>query len=214
LSVRRLKKVKPVQNIPIAKQQSKFKLNITKQMIYNLTVYLFVFVAITAVVNFSALYFKRELGIDEKIIGGIMLGGQLIAFPLTILAGKIAKKMGIKRALQACLIVWIIGLVVMSNATSILHVCIVVFIISFVIGSTPSLIRAHFSLLVDDKNMSEQFGYYGIANKSGSILSPLIVSLSISTFGSIRDVYVVLIVMMAVAIMVSFKLKELDARNS
>jgi UMF1 family MFS transporter len=138
----------------------------------------------------------------------IMLAGQLLAFPLTILSGKMAKKFGILNTIRYCLIVWGIGLVCLVFAKTVIHVGIIVFIFSFVIGSTQSLIRAHFSTIINTNRISEYYGYYGVSNKTGALISPLLVTLSIEILGSIRYVFSVIFILILIGYIITNKLER------
>ncbi|MBP8892562.1 MAG: MFS transporter [Saprospiraceae bacterium] len=183
-----------------------FKLS--KEIIYSLVIYFIVFLSTTAIINFSTLFFNKELHIEEKTIGMIMLAGQLLAFPLTILSGKMAKKFGILNTIRYCLIVWGIGLVCLVFAKTVIHVGIIVFIFSFVIGSTQSLIRAHFSTIINTNRISEYYGYYGVSNKTGALISPLLVTLSIEILGSIRYVFSVIFILILIGYIITNKLER------
>lgn len=186
----------------------KTKYVLSKNKLISLFIYLIIFIGISSLINFSTLYFKKELDISEKLLGVIMLFGQLIAFPLTIVMGNIAKKYSVKIMIQASIIIWIIGLIVMFFATNIFHIILVVLIFSFVIGTTPSLLRAHYSFDIDEKKMSEQYGYYAIANKSGGVIAPLIVSTLLLINNNMKYIYVIVLVLMVFALFLTFYLKD------
>lgn len=209
ISVYLLKKVSNNhENLETESKKNILALKVPKEIVFSLVIYFIVFVATTAVINFSSIYFNKELQIEQKTIGAIMLAGQLLAFPLTILSGRVAKRLGIVNTIKICLIIWCLGLFAMAFSKTVTHIGIVVFIFSFVIGSTQSLIRAHFSNVVENINISENYGYYGISNKAGSLLSPLLVSTSISLTGSIRYVFFVIIAIIIIGLLMTNKLEK------
>lgn len=207
LSVYMLKHVK--KGTQISKQPFKFMMP-DRITILNLFIYLVIFVAISSTVNFSSTYFKQELHIDEKIVGGIMLMGQVLAFPLTIFMGNLAKKYRIKQILQISILIWILSMILLYFANSVSHIVAVVVLLSFVIGTTPSLIRAHFALTVKNENMSEQYGYYGVANKSGSVFAPLIVTTVLAFSNNFKTVYLIIFILLLLTFILSYFIKQDD----
>lgn len=182
-------------------------IKLPKEFIPILLIYFIVFLGTTAIVNFSSLFFNKELLITETRVGAVMLGAQVLAFPLTILFGKIAQMKGIVKTLRLCIVIWCIGILAMYFSKTLVHIIFVAFIFSFIIGSTQSLIRAHYSNLVKG-NISEMFGFYGMSNKLGAVLSPLLITLSVSTTGSIRNSFFIIFILMLVALILSKFLKE------
>lgn len=78
LSVYLLKKAGQSDTLTIAteKTNKRYKfLKPSKEIIYSLLIYFIVFLSTTAVINFSTLFFNKELHIEERTIGMIMLAG-------------------------------------------------------------------------------------------------------------------------------------------
>jgi UMF1 family MFS transporter len=180
---------------------------IRKELLPYLMVYFVIFVSIATLLHFSSIYFKEELGISQNIVGGIMLAGQILAFPLTVYAGKLANKLGTFKVIRYSLLVWCFGLLIMALSSTVFHVITAMVVLACVIGSTQSLIRSHYSSLVVE-NVNESYGFYGMANKSGYLLAPLLVTLSTALSSNMRIAFVVIFCLLAVAFWISGKVNE------
>lgn len=164
--------------------------------------------AVAAVMYFTPIYLSNELALDIKTIGGLMLGGQLLAFPITIFMGKLANKIGRIRTLRIGLIIWVFSIIGLAFAQSLTHVIVVIVGLSFVIGSTQAILRAHFASRVDVDKSGEGLGFYAVAQKSASVIAPLLMATSALTFGSLRPSFLVLAALLLVAFIFATRLSE------
>lgn len=176
--------------------------------IADLFIYWIIADCVAAVMYFAPLFVKENLGISIKMVGMLLLATQLIAFPATILMGKLANRYGRLIIIRIGLLIWGLSLGGLFMATSLPHVIAVMFGIAFVIGSTQSILRSHFASRVDLDNSGEGLGYYAVAQKSASIISPLMIGGIIMLTGSIRWSFLGLAVLIIVAFVLSFGLDK------
>jgi MFS transporter, UMF1 family len=158
---------------------------------------------VAGVMYFLPLFLKQEIHLEMKVIGALLLGGQLLAFPLTFLVGKIANRVGRVRGIRGGLIVWGLGLIALSVSSTISHVVVVLIALAFVVGSTQALLRADFANRVSREASGEGLGYYAIAHKSASVISPAIVAASVALTGSLRGGFVALSALVVAALLAS-----------
>lgn len=163
---------------------------------------------VAAILYFAPIYLRSELGLSMTIIGGILLVGQLIAFPATILMGWLAGRVGRINTIRIGLVVWAIGLTGLYFASSVQHVVAVFLLLSLVVGSTQALLRAHFSDRVEASLSAEGLGFFAIAQKSASVLAPLLVVATTHFTGSIGPAFVTLAILLVLALVLSGQLKE------
>lgn len=176
-----------------------------------LTIYWLIADCVATVMYFAPLYMKTELGLSLKVVGGLTLGAQVIAFPLTILMGRLATVLGILTTIRLSLGIWIVCLLGLALANNLIHVVLVMCGLSVVIGSTQALLRAQFASRVGTMDSGESMGYYAIAQKSSSIIAPLIVIAMSTVFNSLRASFFVLTLLIGVSIILSMRLPKSTA---
>lgn len=129
---------------------------------------------IGTVVFFTAIYASHELHLTARSIGLLLVGVQVAAFPATWLVSRIASKIGINLVLCLCGVVWLAVLMLLSLRVSFGGLVVAAILTACVIGSTQSLMRAQFSLIVESGKASEMFGWYAIASESAAVIGPLL----------------------------------------
>lgn len=165
----------------------------------HLFVYWIIADCVAALIYFVPLYLQSELLLSMNLVGGIILGAQLLAFPLTILMGRLAIKIGRIKTIQVSLFIWIATLLGLFFATSVTHVLIIALLMSFVIGSTQAILRAHFASRIHEEKSGEGLGFYAVAQKSASVISPLLVGLTITLTGNLRPAFLILTLLVVIA---------------
>jgi UMF1 family MFS transporter len=172
----------------------------------HLVIYWVIADCVAAIMYFAPLFVNRELGIGTRAIGALLLATQLLAFPLTMLSGKVANRVGPLKTIRLALIIWIIALLGLFFAKSVVHVAAIMIPIAFVIGSTQAILRAHYAMNVAQHSAGEGFGFYAIAQKSAAVLSPALIALIITLTGKIRLAFIVLAFLLLVTFFLVNKL--------
>lgn len=173
-----------------------------------LLIYWIISDCVAAILYFVPLYAQREIGVGTSTTGALMLAALILAFPLTVLVGKLSNRIGHVKTIRIGLVLWCFVLLGLLVAHSIIPLVLVMIPFAFVVGSTQAIMRAHFASRIERESSSEGFGFYAIAQKSASILSPLLVGLVITMTGVMRPAFAVLIALVVIAFFASFKLPE------
>lgn len=161
-----------------------------------------------AVLYFTPLYMREEIGLDTRQLGIIVLGTQLLAFPLTVLMGRVANRLGVVKTIRLSLIIWLAGLTGLYFARSITSLIPALLCLALVFGSTQALMRAHFASRLSKERSGEGFGFFAVAQKSASVFAPgLIAGLSWAT-GSLRPTYLAVAFLIAIAFVLSRRMPE------
>lgn len=134
----------------------------------------FISEGIDIVIYFTSLYAESEFGLDTLTIGKLLLLVQLLAFPLTWIITRNVRRLGIKRVLNATLVIWVVVVIGMILSQSIIHLVVFTVLTSFVIGSTQSILRGEYSRYIPDVRSGEHFGLFSILTRMANILGPLI----------------------------------------
>lgn len=173
-----------------------------------LAIYWIIADCVAAVMYFAPLHITQNVGLGLTTLGGLMLGGQLLAFPLTVFSGRIAKKIGVVRAIRVSLLVWVLSLFGLYYAHNVAHVILVMIGLATVLGSTQALLRSHFAARISVHRSGEGMGFFAIAQKSASLVAPILVGIVAALTGSIRPAFGVLGALMLTAIVLAARLPE------
>lgn len=163
---------------------------------------------VAAAVYFLPLYLQQELKIEIKTVGMLLLGAQILAFPATIFMGKIANKIGRIRTIKISLLVWGLSLFLLFFAKGVKDIIPIMVMVSFVIGSTQAILRAHFATRVTVDKSGEGLGFYAVAQKSASIISPALIILVTTITNSIRPAFFVLFLLVAAGFLLAPQLNK------
>lgn len=178
----------------------------------DIVVYWLIADSVGAVMYFTPLYMREELQIDTKQLGMLVLGMQLVAFPLTVMMGRVASRLGVTRTIRASLLVWLVGLTGLYFARTVLQLLPALALLALVVGSTQALLRVHFALRLSNDRSGEGFGFFAIAQKSASIAAPALVAVLSWATGSLRPTYIGVAILVAVAYGLSRRMS--DARRT
>jgi len=140
---------------------------------------------IRAIILFTSIYASNSLHLSDRAIGGWLLLTQLLAFPSRFLVSSLTRRLGILKALAACVGIWILVLVLLIQ-TKVVMFGLIALLTALVIGTTQSLTRAQYSVHVAPLRASEMFGWYSIATESASIAAPIVFGVISGLFHSQR----------------------------
>jgi len=141
-----------------------------------------------------AVIFGTEIGIGQDHLIGAILGVQLIGIPFTLLFGKIASKITVKRAIYIGLIVYTLISIGGYFMQSALHFWMLAIAVGMVQGGTQALSRSVFGQLTPKKKSAEFFGFFDVSQKFSGILGPLLFGLISQIAGSSRLSIIALVV--------------------
>ena len=141
-----------------------------------------------------AVIFGTEIGIGQSHLIGAILAVQLVGIPFTILFGKLALKITVKRAIYLGLIVYTlisIGGYFMQTAR---HFWLLAIAVGMVQGGTQALSRSMFGIMTPKKKSAEFFGLFDVSQKFSGVLGPALFGVIAQFTGSSRLSIVSLIV--------------------
>ena len=84
----------------------------------------------------------------------------------------------------------------------------ILIMVSFVIGSTQAILRAHFATRVTIDKSGEGLGFYAVAQKSASIIAPLLIILVSTITNSIKPAFLVLFLLVIIGFMLAPQLNK------
>ena len=141
-----------------------------------------------------AVIFGAEINIPQAHLIGSILAVQFIGIPFSILFGRLAGRMGTKRAIFLGLAVYTgisIGGYFIQTA---LHFWILAVLVGFVQGGTQALSRSLFGTMIPKSRSAEFFSFYDVSSKFAGIIGPFVFGIVGQMTGSSRLSVVALVV--------------------
>jgi UMF1 family MFS transporter len=142
---------------------------------------------IQTIIIMATVFGKAELGLESSHLIGALLLTQFIGFPGSILYGKLAAKLGSKKALLAG-IAGYLGVVLYAwRMTETWQFWILAGAVGVLQGGVQAISRSFYSVLIPPEHASEYFGFFSISSRFASILGPLVFAVIGDVTGSTRN---------------------------
>jgi len=141
-----------------------------------------------------AVIFGAEINIPQEHLIGAILAVQFVGIPFSVLFGRLAGKIGAKKAIFLGLVVYTgisIGGYFIQTA---LHFWILAILVGCVQGGTQALSRSLFGTLIPKSRSAEFFSFYDVSSKFAGIIGPLVFGLVGQMAGSSRLSIVALVI--------------------
>lgn len=149
------------------------------------------------------LFISRGLESDSTFLLGIFVVAQIAALIGALVFERIARIIGAKRTIIACLAIWS-GIVIFAYGflQNSFQAWIMASFIGLVLGSTQALSRSLFSQMIPKSRESAFFGLYEISEKGTSWMGNLVFAVVVGTTGSYRQAILALIVFFVVGMVI------------
>ncbi len=122
-----------------------------------------------------AVDFGAKLGFSTGTLIGALLMVQFLSFPAAIAFGRIAGKIGTRRAIYIGLGVFVLVTCWAYVLRTALQFFLMAVMVALVQGGVQSLSRSFFSRLIPRERAGEYFGFYNMLGKFAAVLGPLTV---------------------------------------
>jgi UMF1 family MFS transporter len=136
----------------------------------------------------AAVYATETLGLDITMVIGGVLVVQFIAFFGAMGFGRLASRIGTRRALLASIVIWA-GVTLaafflpVGQAAPFLALAVV---IGLVLGGTQALSRSLYGSMIPEEQSAEFYGFYSVFSKFSSIWGPFAFAFVRQVTGSAR----------------------------
>ncbi len=147
----------------------------------------------STIVRLGTLY-GTELGLPTGALIGAVLVVQAVGVPSSLAFGRLATRVGAKRALYVALVGYAGITAVAYGVETAADFYVLAALVGLVQGGTMALSRALFATLVPRHKTAEFFGFFGVFEKVGSVAGPALFAASISLWGSSREAVLALAV--------------------
>jgi UMF1 family MFS transporter len=159
------------------------------QTLLFLVAYLIYNDGIQSAIGLASLYGKEELGLAESTLISAILLVQFVALLGAVLLGRLAVRVGAKRVVLGCLVVWavVVGCGYFLDRGAAGQFYVLAAGIGFVLGGSQALSRSLFSLMIPRGKEAEYFSLYEISERGTSWLGALTFGVVFQLTGSYRD---------------------------
>ncbi len=132
---------------------------------------------IQTVITVSAIFAKEELGLSQGSILGCFLMIQFVAMPGALLFGRLAERIGAKRAVLCSLLLFTAVTVYAFFIRKEWQFWLLAFVVAIILGGSQSISRSLYGTLIPPGKNAKFFGFYAVSNKFSSILGPFLFAL-------------------------------------
>lgn len=178
-----------------------------KNIFIFLIAYFFYIDGVDTIIGMASSY-GTDLGISMVSLLIILLLTQFVAFPFTILYGRLAEKVGAKKLLYVGIITYIIICIYGYFITTTLGFWILAMAVGSAQGGIQAISRSFFGKMVPKENANEFFGFYNIFGKFAAIIGPFLVAIITQATGQTRNGILSLIVLFVIGFFALGKVKE------
>lgn len=133
-----------------------------------------------------ATVYGRDVGIGTTHLIGALLLTQFVAFPFSLIFGRLAAAFGPKKAIYTGIGVYTMILALAFFMTTPLHFWILAAMVGTVQGGTQAISRSLYASMVPPAKTAEFFGFMGISSKFAAIFGPFIFGVTSQLTGSSR----------------------------
>jgi MFS transporter, UMF1 family len=134
-----------------------------------------------------------EIGISASALLAAVIMIQFVGVPFSILFGALAGRFGTKRMLYVPVAVYVVIAVLAYRMDSAADFFVLAFLIGSVQGGSQALSRSLFATMIPRARSGEFFGFWGVFDKFGGVIGPLVFASVIAATGSSRPAILALI---------------------
>ena len=141
---------------------------------------------IQTVIMMAAIFAVSSLDLGTSSLIGAMLLTQAVGVPASIIYGRIAKKIGAKKAITAGIFGYLLIIVYAFRMQTAAEFWGLAAAVGLLQGGIQAVSRSFYSRLIPPDMSSEFFGFFAISTRFASIFGPLLFALIADITGNIR----------------------------
>ncbi|HHX45093.1 MAG TPA: MFS transporter [Chloroflexi bacterium] len=162
---------------------------------------------IGTIIKMATIY-GAEIGIGTADLAGALLLTQIVGIPLTLVFGRLARRVGTKRAIYVALAVYTLISVLGFFMSQPWHFWVLAGMVGLVQGGSQALSRSLFGAMTPKARSAEFFGFFDISSKFAGIAGPLLFGLTASLTGTGRWSIVSLVVFFVAGALLLSRVQE------
>ena len=169
---------------------------------------------VQTVINMATIYGTEELKFSATVLMVTLLIIQVIAAGGALLFGRIAGKIGAKRALMLTLFVWSGVVTYAYFLHTVTEFFILGIVVGIVLGGSQALSRSFYGAMIPEEASAEFYGFYSVFSKFSAIWGPLAFALIEQITGTLRLAIISLMVFFIVGLILLAFVDEEKAKEA
>lgn len=151
------------------------KMKQNKQLLFFIIGYFCYIDGVYTIISMATTY-GNEVGVNDTSMILALLLTQFVAFPCSILTGKLVTKLGSIRLIKIFILIYCVICIFGFGLDTEIEFWILAVAVGMCQGGIQALSRSHFGKLIPKEEASEYFGFFDIFGKFADFLGPLIIA--------------------------------------
>lgn len=181
-----------------------------RELFLMLLAYWFYIDAVGTIIKMAVVYGK-DVGVPNEHLMGALLLTQFVAFPFAILYGRIAGKVGTKKALYFSILVYLFIMIWGYFLKNAWEFWILAVLVATSQGGIQALSRSLFGRMVPRHKRAEFFGFFSVFSKFATVAGPAIYGLAAQLTKNPRSGIIFLIVLLLIGFALLAKVRVREA---
>lgn len=178
-----------------------------KNLFIYLLAYFFYIDGVNTIIT-MATSFGSDLGIDNTSMLLVLLLTMFVAFPCTVVYGKLAKKFGAKVTLYGGIIIYSVICIYANFIHNIIGFWILAMLVGTSQGGIQAISRSYFGKLVPKEKNNEFFGFFNIFGRFAAIMGPLLVGVVTQVTGKSTNGVFSILILFIIGFLILIKVNE------
>ena len=158
--------------------------------------------ALVTIAVFAVVYFRDQFGLGLKELLELMLLYQVVAIPATLVFGRFADRVSPHTAIYSSLAIWTAAVCLMAFGEGRLVPVVVVVLLATVFGSTQSVMRGLYAVIIPPAQTGEFFGFSTLSGRLSAAMGPLLYGVVSTVTGSPQAAILSVLVFLAAGALV------------
>lgn len=184
-----------------------------KNIFLFLIAYFFYIDGVDTIIGMASSY-GTDLGISMVSLLIILLLTQFVAFPFTILYGKLSEKFGGKKLLYVGILTYTIICIYGYFIKTTLDFWILAMAVGSAQGGIQAISRSFFGKMVPKEHANEFFGFYNIFGKFAAIMGPFLVAIITQATGETKNGILSLILLFIIGFICLKRVDDVNSKSS
>lgn len=156
-----------------------------KRLLFFLLAFFFYIDGVYTIIDMATAY-GQALGLDSTGLLLALLATQLVAFPCSLIFGRLAKKYAARKLITICILAYTGIAIFALFMTTQLHFWILAICVGMFQGGIQALSRSYFAKIIPAEKSGEYFGILDICGKGASFLGTTVVGVASQLSGSVN----------------------------
>lgn len=197
---------------PIFKNLKNIFINIknNQKILFFLIAFFFYIDGVYTIIEMATSYGK-DVGINDSHLLLALLLTQIVAFPFSILFGKLTKKYTLKSLITSCILGYFLIAIFALGLDSAWKFWLLAVFVAIFQGAIQALSRSYYTKIIPENNASEYFSIFDIFGKGASFMGTLLMGVTTQLTNNSRYGVIVIAIMFVIGGLI-FKLKCHDVQ--